>query len=260
MKVKNFLEYNLQNDMLNDFLNSFNSYIKESESNNKDYNSVLKKVVSDLKLNINLISTFGFGIGAMCPIVENLMKNKNISSIDLSLQTIVLLTATSISIIYLEEKKKGNKLTKDIKSMLEELKLKGVGNGIVKKVINSIKSIKNIFFLIAKKISHAINGVIDMFAYTAFLLPILNGVNFIIGKYDLNIDTLPENFIGLSMGLVTLIAKYGITDIVKRIKGKFNKKEIIDDQELDDIESPIKNFSTFIDKDYKQSGDLINEQ
>ena len=79
MKVKNFLEYNLQNDMLNDFLNSFNSYIKESESNNKDYNSVLKKVVSDLKLNINLISTFGFGIGAMCPIVENLMKNKNIS-------------------------------------------------------------------------------------------------------------------------------------------------------------------------------------
>jgi hypothetical protein len=62
------------------------------------------------------------------------------------------------------------------------------------------------------------------------------------------------------MGLVTLIAKYGITDIVKRIKGKFNKKEIIDDQELDDIESSIKNFSTFIDKDDKQSGDLINEQ
>ena len=260
MIVKKFLEYNLQNDMLTDFLNSFDSYITESESNDKDYKSALHKIVRDLKLNVNLISTFGFGIGAMCPIVENLMKNKNISSIDLSPQTIVLLTAAAISIIYIEEKKKDNKLTKDIKSMMEELKLKGVGNGIVKKVINSIKSIKNIFFLIAKKVSHAINGVIDMFAYTAFLLPILNGVNFIIGKYDLNIDTLPDNFIGLSIGLGTIIAKYGIIDIVKRIKGKFNKKEIIDDKELDDIESPVQNFSTFIDKDNEQSGDLINEQ
>lgn len=261
MKVKKFTEYNLQNDLAIDFINSFDSFIIESETDKNKYSDVLKKIVNDLKLNVSLISTFGFGIGAMCPIVDKLMKNKGLVSADLSIQTIVLLTATAISIIYLEERKNGNKLTKDIKSMLEELKLKGVGNGIVKKVINSFSSIKNIFYIIIKKSKVAISGVLDMFAYSAFLLPVLNGVNFIIGKYDLNIDTLPENFIGLSIGLGTIIAKNGIIDIVKRIKGKFNKKEIINDEELDNIESDvIKNFSTFSSDKKPQAGEIINEQ
>lgn len=262
MNIQRFKEYNLQYEMANDFLNSFDKMIVESESDSS-YQKVAKKVISDLKLNVSLVSTFGAGIGALYPVVDGLMKNMNLDSFDLTKESVVLLTLASVAITYLEEKKckspeEEAQLTKDSKSMLEELKMKGFGNGIVKKLIQSLKSIKNIFSVVGKHIGAVIGGVIDMFAYTSLLIPILNGVMYIIGKYDLNIDTLPQNFLGLTIGVGTIIAKHGIVEIINKLKDKFtiNTKDV-----LDEIETPvIQKFSTFGDSETQQSGDLIKEQ
>jgi hypothetical protein len=142
--------------------------------------------------------------------------------------------------------------------MLEELKMRGFGNGIVKKLMKSLESIKNIFLIIGKHIGAVIGGVIDMFAYTSILIPLLNGVMTMIHKYDLNLDTLSQNFLGLSVGVGTIITKHGIVEIINKLKSKFtiSQKEV-----LDDIETPvIQKFSTFGDSEKNQQGDLIKEQ
>ena len=117
---------------------------------------------------------------------------------------------------------------------------------------------KNIFFIIGKHLGAVVGGFIDMFAYTGMLIPIMNGILYIVGKYDLNIDTLIQNFIGLSMGVGTLIAKHGITEIVNKLKDKFsiNKKKVIDE-----IETPIiQKFGDIKDANPEQDGELIKEQ
>ena len=143
MNIKRFSDYNLQNEMADEFLKSFDKMIVESDGGSS-YKKVAKKVISDLKLNVSLVTTFGAGIGALYPVVDGLMKNMNMDSFNLNTESIVLLTLASVAITYLEEKKcksieEEEELTKDSKSMLEELKMRGFGNGIVKKLMKGLK-------------------------------------------------------------------------------------------------------------------------
>ena len=97
-----------------------------------------------------------------------------------------------------------------------------------------------------------------MFAYTGMLIPIMNGILYIVGKYDMNLDTLCDNFMGLAMGVGTIISKHGISEILNRIKDKFpiNRKKVIDE-----IEVPIiKKFGDINDSAPEQDGELIKEQ
>lgn len=268
MKVYRFAEYSLNNSMVDSFIESLQPIIKEASGGINKYESALTKIVKDLKLNVQLVTTFGAGIGAFYPIVESLMRNMNTGSIDITTNTVVLLTITAISIIYLEERKDKIKdedsFRKNCKSMLEELKMMGIGNGIVKKLIEGLKSIKNIFSIIGKHIGAVVGGFMDMFAYTAMLIPIMNAINSIVGKYDLNFDTLPQNFLGLGIGIGTIIAKHGIAEIIDRIKSRFPKGNSIDKKKiLDEIETPIIQKIgdvTFGDSESDQDGDLIKEQ
>jgi hypothetical protein len=258
MKVQRFNDYSLSESMLKDFIESLKIPINESNDINK-YKEIEKKVIKDLKLNLSIVGTFGAGIGALYPIVDSLIKNMSIN-IDLTLNKLVMLTIAAFSIVYLEEKKskinteKEAILRKDCQSMLEELKMSGIGNGIVKKLIEGFKSVKNIFSVIGKHIGAIVGGFIDMFAYASLAIPILNGINAIVGKYNLTLDTLPANFLGLAVGVGSLIAKHGISDILNRIKGKipFNKSKIIDE-----IETPV--IQKFGDADIEQDGNLIKE-
>lgn len=257
MKIQRLEEYSYYDSMANDFINSFDTIITESD-NTDNYQDVWKKVSNDLKLNGRMIMHFGAGIQAFFPLVSKLMENLKISSLEVTTETVVLLTICAFTIIYIEEKKfksgsEEDVLTKDSKSMLEELKMRGVGNGIVKKIMKVFKSIQQIFSLIGKHASAVIGGFIDMFAYTALLIPIMNGILYIIGKYNLNTDSFLDNFAGLAIGIGTIITKHGIVAILDKLKLKLNIKK----QVLDEIDtSIIKKVSNYmIDPD-----EMINEQ
>lgn len=241
MKVLKVEELSFNQKLTNNFINSI-QYIVESNTNKKEYNKVQKKIISDLKLNTRLIGTFGAGIGAFYPVVYSLMDNMGMK-IELTEETIVLATICASTIIFLEEKKVKDDqeeiLLADSKSMLEELKMKGVGNGIIKKIVKSFKSIFNIFKIIFKHIGSVINGFVDMFSYTTMLIPIMNAINFIIDKYDFTPDTLIQNFISLGIGITTISAKHALIDILDKIKYKLElsiddnrentNKDLIDD-------------------------------
>lgn len=263
MVIQRFTNFSKQDAILQDFINSFDKMIFENSDHNR-YKEVENKIISDLKLNLKLASTFGAGIGALYPIVFSLMRNSlNYQSVEITPETIVMLTVATLSIIYIEERKFKNEqeeasIIKDSKSLLEELKMRGVGNGIVKKLMKAIHAIKNIFQIIGKHVGAVIGGIIDMFAYTSLLIPIMNGVLSIIGKYELNIDTICENFLGLAMGVGTVIAKHGIVAILNKLKDKF---QINPNKVVSELETPvIQKFSTFSDSESDQEGDLIKEQ
>ena len=232
-RVYRFEELCKFEEMALDMINSFDSFIKESKE--PRYKQIAKKILNDLHLSINSTGIYGAGVALFYPIVSKLIQNTRIENIG-SPENIVLATICAASILYLEDKKYRDKkeqykIEKDSKSMLEELKLKGIGNGIIKKIVKAFLAIKNIFTTITRQIGPTISGFIDMFAYVSLLVPIMNGIFYIIGKYDLNLDTIVQNFMGLAIGVGTIIAKHGIIDIVKRLKGKFkkiNKKKLID--------------------------------
>lgn len=228
------------------------------------YKRIEKKVLSDLKLDTKLVFTFGAGIGALYPVVQEMMRNLSISGVEMTKETSVLLTIACITIVYLEEKKfktpeEEEKLTKDSKSMLEELRMRGIGDGIVKKVMKSIESIKNVFSVVAKHLGAMIGGVIDMFAYTAILIPIMNAVLWVIGKYDMSVDSVIQNFFSLGVGIASRIAKHGLVELINKLKGVISNKT--KEEIIDELETPvIQRFSDIRDKDLDQEGDLIKEQ
>lgn len=227
------------------------------------YDKIEKKVISDLKLDAKLILTFGAGIGALYPVVEKMMKNLSISGVDINKETSVLLTIACITIIYLEENKykpgEEEKLTKDSKSMLEELRMRGIGDGIVKKVMKSIESIKNVFSVVAKHLGAVVGGVIDMFAYTSILIPVMNAILWIIGKYDMSVDAVIQNFFSLGVGIASRIAKHGLVELINKLKGFISNKT--GEEIIDELETPvIQRFSDIPNNDPEQEGDLIKEQ
>jgi hypothetical protein len=237
-KIKRFDEYRLES-MVYELMDSFDFKINESDKKS-DYDEIYNNVISDLKLNFNLITTFGAGIGALYPVVNGLIFNTG-QSIELTTECVVLSTICAISIICLEEKKFKNTkqqddIRRDAKTLLEELKMKGIGNGIIKKLSESLKSIKSIFYSITKHLGATVGGFMDMFAYTSMLIPVMNAIYYMIDKYEFNIDTLTQNFLSISMGICTVIAKRGISYLIDKIKNRLpiDKKKVIDS-----IETPI---------------------
>lgn len=247
--------------VLDDFIPKEEDDIEEDLST---YKSIEKKVISDLKLDSKLVLTFGAGIGALYPVVSQMMQNMSLG-VEISKQTVVLLTIASITIVYLEEKKAKPEeeeiLTKDSKSMLEELRMQGIGDGIVKKVIKALGGISNIFSTIAKHLGAAVGGIIDMFAYTSILIPIMNAIMTVIGLHKMSVDDVIANFFMLSVGVATRIAKHGLVEILDRLRKFISPKSKRDI--LDEIETPvIQKFGDFThgDTDSEQEGDLIKEQ
>lgn len=257
MKVLKFKEYTKFDTMSEELIEMLsNPPINEDKGQDSGWKQILNKVFSDLGLNFALITTFGTGIADMFPIVVELIENNNLN-LDSTKENMLLLTITAVAITYLEERK--NKTTKvqidmsdqeikeNAQSLLAELKLRGIGNGIVKKVVKSFQAIGNLIKIVFKNVNNVINGFVDMFAYTSLLIPCMNVLASFIDKYSLNLDTLQGNFLSIGVGVLTIISKNGIDYIIKKLGDKFNLKKDKIMQDLD--ESPIKKYPhpSFVD-------------
>lgn len=112
----------------------------------------------------------------------------------------------------------------DAKNLLEELKLRGIGNGIVKKLIKCFKSITNLLKTIFKNTPFVISSLIEMFAYTSILIPSMNAISAMIGNYNFDMDTLPGNLMSVGVGVGSFLAKSGFDYVVNKLRNKFKLK------------------------------------
>ena len=246
MNVISFRQY----QMSQSFIKHVENYqLNESDNQSSVVDSILKGLSKDLKFNYALVFTFGAGIKAMFPIVENLIKNENIN-IDLATENIVLLTLASLSITYLEESNNrgGDKKIpcqcdtkpenceicngtgmvdsvvskEDARTILEELKLRGIGNGIVRKVVACFKSVGKFLRMLFRNSTYVISGLIDMLGYTMILMPTMNAISAVVGEYNLNFETLPGNLLSIAAGVGTFLTKNIFNLLVTKIKKKTN--------------------------------------
>ena len=245
MKVLSYKQYQMAEDLANFIANPI---INESDDKDTQIDSILKKLSNDLRFNYGLVFTFGVGVRAMYPIVEGLIKN-GVLKVEPTMENIVLVSIAALTITYLEESKNkvgdpevpcdckskskdckncgGTGMIKsvvtkqDARTILEELKLRGIGNGIIKKMVECFKFLGTILKDLFKNTPYIINGLIDMLAYTSILIPTMNAISAIIGKYDLTMSTLIGNSAAIALGISTFLAKYGFDWLIKKFKNKF---------------------------------------
>lgn len=281
-RVVKFEDYKKSQEFVENFVERLiNQSIKESKEESA-ITEIANKLQKDIKFNYSLIFTFGAGINAMYPIVMHLLKNSNLN-VELTTENVVLLTITAIAIAYLEEKKnktgetsivcdicnskgliqteigeekchnckgKGSVQSlvtkKDTDTLLAELKFKGIGDGIVKKLVNCILSIGGFLKMIFRNASLIIGNLVDLFAYTSLLIPTMNAISGIIDASNLTLETLPmdiaRNLLVFGVGVGTMLAKRGYEWISKKVTDFLKSKNIIKGNqptELRGIESQI---------------------
>ena len=245
MKVLSYKQYQMAEDLANFIANPI---INESDDKDPQIDSILKKLSNDLRFNYGLVFTFGVGVRAMYPIVEGLIKN-GVLKVEPTMENIVLVSIAALTITYLEESKNkvgdpevpcdckskskdckncgGTGMIKsvvtkqDARTILEELKLRGIGNGIIKKMAECFKFLGNILKDLFKNTPYIVNGLIDMLGYTSILIPAMNGISAIIGKYDITMDTLIGNTSAIVLGISIFLSKYGFDWLVNKFKNKF---------------------------------------
>ncbi len=245
MKVLSYRQYQMAEDLANFIANPI---INESDNKNTEIDGILKKLSQDLRFNYGLVFTFGVGVKAMYPIVDGLITN-GVLKVEPTMENIVLVSIAALTITYLEESR--NKIgdsevpcdckskskdckncggtgmitsvvsKQDARTILEELKLRGIGNGIIKKMVECFKFLGTILKDLFKNTPYIINGLIDMLDYTSILIPAMNGISAIIGKYDLTMDNLIGNSAAIALGISTFLAKYGFDWLIKKFKNKF---------------------------------------
>jgi hypothetical protein len=225
-----------------------NPIINESDETNTVVQGILNKLHRDLKFNWSLVFTFGIGVKVMIPIVDKLIKNGNIK-VDCNLENLVLVSLAALTITYLKETKNNtgdakttcgcenidpdceicqgtgmidSVVTKsDARTLLEELKLRGIGNGIIQKLVECFKFFGSLLKPLFTNLPKIVTGLIDMLAYTSILLPTMNAILGIIGKYDLTIDTLIGNATAIALGISAFLTKYGFEYLATKFKDKF---------------------------------------
>lgn len=269
MKIEKFDNYNKGIEMAMQFFNSLDS-INESKTSNKYrkvQNSEIKRLKSavkgDIQLNFGLITSFGAGIGALYPIVDNLI---SLSGPSLDARTVVLLTMAGVYMIVQGEVKDANEkkeITAETKAILEELKLAGFpnvatgtkdgsDNSILNKIVKVLKSIYNIFTNIKNYIEksgfskmlkratiNTTSGFADMFAYTAMLAPIMNSINAVIELSPMRLDDFIANTAVFILGIVTIITKHGIRFFISKMRNFLNLEE----DEKEEIKTDLKNVN-----------------
>lgn len=285
-KLLKFNDYQRSINLIESFVdNLVNEKVHESEKKDQDIKNILDQLQKDLNFNYGLIFTFGAGINAMYPIVLHLLKNSNLN-VEITLENIVLLTITAIAIAYLEEKKnktgevnidcdsclgggllqnkqgdvecskcsgtgqiKSLVTKQDTDTLLAELKLRGLGNGIVKKLVRCFVSLGDFLKMIFKNASLIITNFVDLFAYTALLIPTMNAISGIININNLNLENLPleiaKNLLVFGVGVGTVLAKRGFEWISNKIKDFLRSKNLLGkgkETKLIDIESNVKNM------------------
>lgn len=243
-KVLKYSEYNQSEERAFEIVEMIcNSQMNESNLSD-NFNSIAKKLSYDLKFNFGLVATFGAGIKMMIPVVNSFIKTGSFN-FELNQENLILLTITVAAIIYLEEtaNKAGDVINaqgeesivtkKDAQTMLEELKMRGIGQGIVKKFVSAFISIGKFFKTLFRGTPYVVNGLLDMFGYTSLLIPCMNALSAFIGKYDITIENVATNLLSLGVGVGALLAKQGVTWLVDKINKSLNLK--IDK----DLEKPV---------------------
>lgn len=269
---------------------------RSADSKLEEYRGEFQKIKDDLGLNSRLIPTFGFGIGGFYPIVESIMR---MEGFNITKRSVVLLTLAAISIIIIGDgKKKASKEEKGERDLvIEDINVKvlqelnqtvspnsstgdspilkrtiaiirsfydsfwsRIFKGELKKTLEGVRSgIKSVWDSVKSAFGTAAGGMVDMLAYTAMLIPVMNVVDNSINNFPEIFSTvkmLPENLAAFAAGVGLIVAKHGVAKLISRFGDTEDEQEI-----ADEIETPIiQKIANYKDFDSEGEAPMIKEE
>lgn len=187
------------------------------------YQNISKKIVKDLKANLYFITTFGTAVPALYPLITSVVRNSEI--IPLTTTDIVFLTICVLSMIFKESQSEIDKLMIIVNE-------KGLQKPL-EKIQYFLQNFTKLFSAIAKSTGKVINDMVDIFAYTALLVPTIMGLVDLINTWKINFESFeqimvnPTGFaISTGIGIITITVKHLIGVLVKKIKRLTAKKDV----------------------------------
>lgn len=246
MGILKFEDYTINSSILSLIKEFENIDINESSNNNH-----LNDIVNTLNLSKNIIDIYNFvNFEVLFNIVKELISNDSLN-VELSDKNITQSTLSLILISLKNDIEKTNNLKyynsvddlkKDIRDILEELKLEGIGNGIIKKISTILDQIYDFFKLISKDIQ--INNIKTLFDIISndklsntILFPIYNYIK----KNNVSMSSLEKTISYMNSNT----SVFSTEPIINAISKSFNT-----DIEIDIHDSDISN----------KNNDIINEQ
>ena len=246
MGILKFEDYTINSSILSLIKEFENIDINESSNNNH-----LNDIVNTLNLNKNIIDIYNsINFDVLFNIVKELISNDNLN-IELNDKNITQSTLSLILISLKNDIEKTNNLKyyksvddlkNDIRDILEELKLEGIGNGIIKKISTILDQIYDFFKLISKDIQ--INNIKTLFDIISndklsntILFPIYNYIK----KNNVSMSSLEKTISYMNSNT----SVFSTEPIINAISKSFNT-----DIEIDIHDSDISN----------KNNDIINEQ
>lgn len=219
--------------------------------NTSEYKSLQDKIVKDLNINFQIVFTFGMGVTCFYPIIDNLIKNTQLD-ITITKEMVVMLGICAIAILCKESKP-------EIKKLLEELRLRGIYD-LLKKVVNSLRGIYILFGNVLIKSLKVLNSIIDMFAYTALMVPFLVAIGDITQNGKFNLNNFPGELLSIATGTITFAIKNFITLLIDKLKNKIdiNKEEILGKFKVERNKS-IQKYSEFEPSEHMITDDKNNK-
>lgn len=190
------------------FLNK-NFSLYENEKINPNFTNEIKKIISELNLNLKIVGFFSTGVAAFYPIVEKLIKNE---LPDFKKEQIILLIISALFAIF-DIKEKRDKI-------LEKLKFEKVYK-FYPKILKSIKNSLKMMKMMLLESGYSIKKLSEVLSFTSIMVPIMNGLTEYISKNNLSFHNFQEILNGLLISSVVIGLKNLLPKTWNKIKSSF---------------------------------------
>jgi hypothetical protein len=201
----------------------------------------LERTMKDLKLQLKLVGTFGFGITGMFGMAKDLLEGRY-----------PVLSETDITLIFLAAMVyMGVDVVSDVKKVFEMINDRGLKNYITQ-TVNTLSDFKNVAIKVGEKAGFAISSLTELLGYTILLTPILDATTKLINEESLDIVTLGMYLKSALLSIGIFYVRNVFNSVIKRLR-RFTDEEEPSDEILEEA---------FINgkKTYKQYSNLVSEE
>lgn len=196
----NYINFKLKQD---------ENLLNESFLGVASWQKATKKLLTQIGVDIYIVSTYGTSVTAMFPVVNRLM---NTGELHFDQQSIVLLTICALAILAHESY---DKITK-LKLLIEEKNL----SKFLPKIQENLKIITNAFKILCSKTGKAINRFLDIFAYNILLVPFLSVILDIVNEKNLTLENIIPYMVVTAIGALLIFSKSFIEEVWRRFTEK----------------------------------------
>lgn len=260
-KIKKFNEYSNIASMVDCFMHSLYQITEKNSISDDIYNKHKDSIISKFNIELKDLGMFSDKVSMFMPIINELLSNCD--RIELEGEVSVIASICTFYVICLEYETYPNKdeniLTTTSKTLLEELKLRGVGNGVIKKIIKSLYSIKDLFSFMYKDTNTNIDEFSDLLKIKG-LSNLLKAILSVISSNKFDYNNCPKELLSIIGGIESSVSREDMDKLLKSIDSDdVNKEQIIKNTKPKKINKFDIDSSNGIGTEYNDS-EMIKEQ